>query len=59
MPNITSSTDLRNTYNKMLNSKLELYRLLDEGREAVKKNRKRSFKDAIQDIRQEIIEGRL
>lgn len=59
MPNITSSTDLRNTYNKMLNSKLELYHLLDEGREAVKKNRKRSFKDAIQDIRQEIIEGRL
>ena len=85
MPNIKSSTDLRNNYNEissfchenrepifitkngqgdlavmsietfeLLNGKLELYRLLDEGRTAVKERRKRPFADAIRDIKQEI-----
>lgn len=90
MPNIKSSTDLRNNYNEistfchenrepvfitkngqgdlavmsietyeMLNGKLELYRLLDEGREAVKEGRKRPLKDVIQDIRKEIDDAKL
>ena len=90
MPNIKSSTDLRNKYNEisafchesrepifitkngqgdlaimsiatfeMLNGKLELYRLLDEGRTAVKEGRKRPFADAVRDIKQEIADGRL
>lgn len=85
MPNIKSSTDLRNNYNEiskfcresrepvfitkngqgdlavmsietyeMLNGKLELYRLLDEGRAAVKEGRKRPMSDVMQDIRREI-----
>lgn len=88
MPNIKSSTDLRNNYNEisafchenrepvfitkngqgdlavmsietfeLLNGKLELYRLLDEGRAAVKEGRKRPFADAIRDIKQEIADG--
>ena len=88
MPNIKSSTDLRNNYNEissfcresreavfitkngqgdlavmsietyeMLNGKLELYRLLDEGRAAVKEGRKRPFADAMKDIRREIADG--
>jgi|GEM_PF-204603 len=90
MPNIKSSTDLRNNYNEistfcresrepvfitkngqgdlavmsietyeMLNGKLELYRLLDEGRAAVKEGRKRPLEDVMQDIRQEITDGKL
>jgi len=82
MPNIKSSTDLRNNYNEistfchesrepvfitkngqgdlavmsidtyeMLNGKLELYRLLDEGRTAVKEGRKRPLTESISDIR--------
>jgi PHD/YefM family antitoxin component YafN of YafNO toxin-antitoxin module len=90
MPNIKSSTDLRNNYNEistfchesrepifitkngqgdlavmsietyeMLNGKLELYRLLDEGRAAVKEGRKRSLGDVMRDIRQEITDGKI
>ncbi|MGI6412405.1 MAG: type II toxin-antitoxin system prevent-host-death family antitoxin [Syntrophomonadaceae bacterium] len=90
MPNIRSSTDLRNNYNEiskfchesrepvfitkngqgdlavmsievyeMLNGKLELYHLLDEGRRAIKEGRKRPLKDVIQDIKQEISDGRI
>jgi PHD/YefM family antitoxin component YafN of YafNO toxin-antitoxin module len=88
MPNIRSSTDLRNSYNEistfchskrepvfitrngrgdlavmsiedfeLLNGKLELYRLLDEGRAAVKAGRKRQLADVMQDIKQEIADG--
>ncbi len=90
MPNIKSSTDLRNKYNEisnfchenrepvfitkngqgdlvvmsietyeMLNGKLELYRLLDEGRAAVKEGRKRPLADVMRDIRQEIDDGKI
>lgn len=85
MPNIKSSTDLRNNYNdiskfcnesrepvfitkngqgdlavmsieayEMLNGKLELYRLLDEGKAAVRTGRKRPMTDVMRDIRREI-----
>lgn len=85
MPNIKSSTDLRNNYNEistfcrescepvyitkngqgdlvvmsienyeMLNGKLELYHLLDEGRKAIKEGRKRPLADVMRDIRKEI-----
>lgn len=88
MPNIKSSTDLRNNYNEisnfchesreavfitkngrgdlavmsietfeMLSGKLELYRLLDEGRDAIKDGRKRTFADAMNDIKREIADG--
>ena len=90
MPNIKSSTDLRNNYNEistfchenrepifitkngqgdlavmsietyeMLNGKLELYRLLDEGRTAVKEGRKRPLDEVMRDIRQEISDGKI
>lgn len=90
MPNIKSSTDLRNNYNEistfchesrepvfitkngqgdlavmsietyeMLNGKLELYHLLDEGRVAVKEGRKRPLEDVMRDIRQEITDGKI
>lgn len=90
MPNIKSSTDLRNNYNEistfchesrepvfitkngqgdlavmsietyeMLNGKLELYRLLDEGRVAVQEGRKRPLADVMRDIRQEIADGKI
>jgi PHD/YefM family antitoxin component YafN of YafNO toxin-antitoxin module len=82
MPNIKSSTDLRNHYNEIsvfchesrepvfitkngqgdlavmsieifeaLNGKLELYRLLDEGRTAVKKGQKRPLADVMRDVK--------
>lgn len=88
MPNIKSSTDLRNNYNEIstfcrehrepvfitkngqgdlavmsievfeqLNGKLELYRLLDEGRIAAKAGRKRPYESAFNDIEQEIMDG--
>jgi len=44
---------------EMLNGKLELYRLLDEGRAAVKEGRTRSFADVMRDIRQEIADGEI
>jgi len=90
MPNIKSSTDLRNKYNEiskfchesrepvfitkngqgdlavmsietyeMLNGKLELYQLLDEGRRAVKEGRKRPLEDVMRDIKQEISDGKI
>ena len=54
MPRVQSRTDLRNNCNEisseMLNGKLELYRLLDEGREAAKAGRKRPYLDVFSDI---------
>jgi len=40
-----------------LNGKLELYRLLDEGRAAVKEGRKRPLADVMSDIKREISNG--
>ncbi len=85
MPNIKSSTDLRNNYNEIstfcresrepvfitkngqgdlavmsietyetLSGKLELYRLLDEGRAAIKDGKKRPLFDVMKDIKQGI-----
>lgn len=85
MPNIKSSTELRNNYNDIsrfchdsrepvfitkngqgdlavmsietyeaLNGKLELYRLLDEGRAAVKAGKKRPLCEVMKDIKQGI-----
>lgn len=42
---------------ELLNGKLELYRLLDEGRAAVKEGRKRLLADAMRDIKREIVDG--
>lgn len=84
MPNIKSSTDLRNNYNEIstfchenrepifitkngqgdlaimsietyeeLNSKLDLYRLLDEGRAAIHTGKKRRLQDIMKDIKQD------
>ena len=44
---------------EQLNGKLELYRLLDEGRAAVKAGKKRPLSSVIQDIRQEITDGQI
>jgi len=44
---------------EMLNGKLELYRMLDEGRTAVKEGRKRPLSDAMRDIRQEITDAKI
>ena len=88
MPNIKSSTDLRNNYNNIstfchesrepvfitkngqgdlavmsietyeaLSGKLELYRLLDEGRAAVKAGKKRPLAEVMKDIKQGIADG--
>jgi len=90
MPNIKSSTDLRNNYNEistfchesrepvfitkngqgdlavmsietyeMLNGKLDLYRLLDEGRAAVIEGRKRPLESVMRDLRKEITDGKI
>ena len=90
MPNIQSSTSLRNNYNdistfchenrepvfitkngqgdlavmsiemyEMLNGKLELYSLLEQGRTAAKEGSKRSYKEVFHDIEQEMINGEL
>ncbi|MCL2323952.1 MAG: type II toxin-antitoxin system prevent-host-death family antitoxin [Actinomycetia bacterium] len=90
MPQIKSSTDLRNSYNEIstfchetrepvfitkngqgdlavmsvelfeqMNGRFELYRLLDEGRAAVKEGRKRPLSEAMQDIKREIADGKL
>ena len=90
MPNIRSSTSLRNNYNEisafchenrepvfitkngqgdlavmsidlyeMLSGRLELYRLLDEGRMAAEAERVRPLEDVFDDIEREIIDGRL
>lgn len=42
-----------------LSGKLELYRLLDEGRAAVKAGKKRSLKEVIEDIKQGITDGEI
>jgi PHD/YefM family antitoxin component YafN of YafNO toxin-antitoxin module len=44
---------------EQLNGKLELYRLLDEGRAAIKAGRKRPLEDVMRDIELEIVDGRL
>jgi len=90
MPNIRSSTDLRNSYNEIssfchesrepvfitkngqgdlavmsievfeqLNGRLELYSLLDEGRNAIKAGKKRLLEDVMKDIKQEIDNGKI
>lgn len=88
MPNIKSSTDLRNNYNEistfchknrepvfitkngqgdlavmsietyeMLSGKLELYRILGEGEEAIKQGRTRPLDAAMADLKKEIADG--
>ena len=42
---------------EMLNGKLELYRLLDEGRAAVKAGKKRPMQKVMQDIKRELTDG--
>jgi PHD/YefM family antitoxin component YafN of YafNO toxin-antitoxin module len=42
---------------EVLSGKLELYRLLDEGRDAVRAGRKRPLADVMRDIRREIADG--
>jgi len=90
MPNIKSSTDLRNNYNEIssfchesrepvfitkngqgdlavmsietyeaLSGKLELYRLLDEGKAAVKAGRKRPLQEVMKDIKRGIADGEI
>jgi len=90
MPNIRSSTELRNSYNEIsafcrekrepifitkngqgdlaimsieifeqLNGKLELYRLLDESRTAVKSGKKRPLTDVMKDIKQEVADDQI
>ena len=44
---------------EMLYGKLELYRLLDEGRSAAKAGRKRLYIDVFNEIEQEISDGRI
>jgi len=44
---------------EMLNGKYELYRLLDEGKAAVKEGRKRPFANAMKDIKRKIIDGQI
>ena len=42
-----------------LSGKLELYRLLDEGRAAIKAGKKRPLKEVMNDIKQGIADGKL
>ena len=44
---------------EQLNGKLELYRLLDEGRDAIKAGKKRPLSDVMKDIKQEIVDGQI
>jgi len=44
---------------EQLNGRLELYRLLDEGRAAVKAGKKRALEDVMRDIKQEIIDAQV
>ena len=41
------------------NDKLELYKLLDEGRKEAEAGKKRPYKDVFRDIEQDIIDGKL
>jgi len=90
MPNIRSSTSLRNNYNDIstfchenrepvfitkngqgdlavmsiemyeaLNGKLELYKLLDEGRADITEGRARPYREVFDEIEREITDGRL
>jgi prevent-host-death family protein len=90
MPNIKSSTDLRNNYNEIskfchesrepvfitkngqgdlavmsietyeaLSGKLELYRLLDEGRAAIKDGKKRPLQEVMEEIKKGISDGEI
>jgi prevent-host-death family protein len=90
MPNIKSSTDLRNNYNEIsnfchesrepvyitkngqgdlavmsietyeaLSGKLDLYRLLDEGRTAVETEKKRQLHEVMKDIKQRITDDKI
>jgi prevent-host-death family protein len=42
-----------------LNGKIELYRLLNEGRTAAKEGRKRNYEDVFRDLEMEIADGPL
>ena len=42
-----------------LSGKIELYRLLDEGRQAAKAGRSRPMKDVFGDLEQEIADGKI
>jgi len=44
---------------ELLNGKLELYHLLDEGRTAAKADRTRPYQDVFRNIEQEIADGQL
>jgi PHD/YefM family antitoxin component YafN of YafNO toxin-antitoxin module len=44
---------------EMLNGKIELYRLLDEGRSAANEGRKRAYSEVFSDIEKEIADGSL
>jgi PHD/YefM family antitoxin component YafN of YafNO toxin-antitoxin module len=44
---------------EQLNGRLELYRLLDEGRTAVKAGKKRPLEDVMLDIKQEISDAQV
>lgn len=44
---------------EMLNGKLELYRLFDEGRATITEGRKHPLEDVMRDIRQEIADGKI
>ncbi len=44
---------------EMLNGKLELYQLLDEGRAAEKAGRKRPLQDVMRNIRQDMTDGKI
>lgn len=90
MPNIKSSTDLRNNYNEIssfchesrepvyitkngqgdlavmsietyevLSGKLDLYRLLDEGRTSVEAGKKRQLHEVMKDIKQRITDDEI
>ena len=43
----------------ILSAKLELYRLLDEGRDAIREGKKRPLADVMRDIRREIGNGQI
>ena len=43
---------------ELLSGKLELYRLLDEGRAAAEAGRKRSYSDVFSDVEREIADGK-
>ena len=44
---------------EMLDCKLELYRLIDEGKTATIEGRKRLIEDVMKDIRQDIADGKI